>query len=76
MSRFYVEDPEQIYGCFRCGELMGEVTTVGKNHVCGSCGEDSVISLLNSLDIINDLFLKGSLTLHGEDIYLNDIIEE
>ena len=75
MSRFYIEDPEQIYGCFRCGELMGDVTEVGHGHVCGSCGEDSVISLLNSLDIINDLFLKGDLTLNGEDIYLNDIIE-
>jgi len=78
MSKFYIEDPEQVYGCFRCGEVMGDIHEAesGIGYVCESCGEQAVISFLNTLDILNDLYLKGDLSLEGEDIYLDDLIEE
>lgn len=70
MSKFYVEDPEQIYGCFRCGEIMGEVreSDLGIGFVCESCGEKAVVTFTNTLDILNDLYLKGDIAFNGDDM--------
>ena len=71
----YIEDPEQIYGCFRCGELMGDIREGDQGSVCEGCGEAAIMTLQNSLDIINDLYLRGDLTVHGEEVYLDGIEE-
>lgn len=73
MSKFYIEAPEQVYGCFRCGELMGDIREAndGYHYICENCGEVSVISFVNALDILNDLYIKGDLSLANEEIYLD-----
>jgi len=79
MSKFYVEEPEQIYGCWRCGELMGEIreSEGSYGYICESCGEQGIVSFLNALDMLNDMYLKGDISPNEEeDIYLDDIIEE
>jgi len=78
VSKFYVEGPEQLYGCYRCGEIMGEIreSDSSTGWTCESCGEPAVMSFLNALDILNDLYIRGDLQLNGEDIYIDDFIEE
>lgn len=78
MSKFYIEDPSQVYGCFRCGIMMGDIKEApnGVGYICEGCGEQSVITFLNALDILNNMHLQGDLSLDGEDTYLDDFIEE
>lgn len=75
-NSFYVEDPNQVYGCFRCGELMGDFTEAGETLTCSGCGEEGIVSMVNALDMINDMYLKGHLTFHGEEVFIDDYIEE
>jgi len=73
VSKFYVEDHSQIYGCYRCGAVMGEVQEdpYEGHHRCGSCGEAAVISFLNALDMLNEMHLRGEIGFQTtEDIYL------
>lgn len=52
---------------------MGEVkSNDGYRFVCESCGEDSVVTFVNALDILNDLHLQGILTVTDHD----DTLEE
>ena len=69
MSKFYIENPRQVHGCFRCGELMGEIREdeVSSAYICDSCGEDGVITFQHALDIINDLYLRGMVDLAHDD---------
>lgn len=67
----YIEHTEQIYGCFRCGELMGDIREEGASTVCDSCGEAAIMTLTNALDVMNEIYLRGDLTLHGEEVYLS-----
>lgn len=78
MSRFYVEDIEQIWACFRCGEVMGDIreNSTGGAYTCESCGENSIITFVSALDIINDLYLQGDLTSYGEEVEFYDDIDE
>lgn len=78
MSKFYIESPEQVYGCFRCGKMMGEVKEDMHGYTCGECGERSVVTFTNTLDILNDLYLKGDISyVHdGIEIDLEDFDED
>lgn len=75
-SDMYIEDPEQIYGCWRCGKVMGALKEddAGFRLICGECGENSVLSFINALDVINDLFVRG--ILEQEQIDLEDFIDD
>ena len=78
MKGGYIEDYTAMWACYRCGEIMGDVRET-ENHygyTCESCGEQSVISFLNALDILNDLYLKGDLQFNEEDMYIDDITED
>jgi hypothetical protein len=58
---------------------MGEIREGDNNYgyVCGCCGEQSIVSFLNSLDILNDLHLKGEMGYQSEeDVYLEDLVKE
>lgn len=77
------EEVGNVYGCFRCGELCGEVviTTESTLPICGSCGESSVLTFQQALDVMNELHLSGELMLSSVDTEawaeeLQDIIEE
>ena len=76
MSKFYIEDVNQLYGCFRCGRIMGDLK---KEHedafpTCGECGENGVVTFVQALDLLNDVHLSGDLETHDEDEYLEFII--
>ena len=72
----YIEEPSQIYGCWRCGKVMGDVVEdcLGNATVCGDCGEHTIMTFLTALDLINDLFVIG--VLEQESINLEDYYEE
>jgi len=78
MSKFYVEDPTKLYACYRCGEMMGEIRESEGvyGYICESCGEQGIVSFLNALDILNDMYVKGELHLNGEDQYIDDFTED
>jgi len=77
-SRFYIEDTEQIFGCWRCGEIMGDIheAETSEGYICDSCGERAIVSFTNTLDVMNDLYLKGLLSPDNEELELDDFIEE
>lgn len=54
-----------IYGCFRCGEINGEISQDEETLVvsCQSCGEDSIVTFQQALDLLNDFYLKGEVVL-------------
>lgn len=68
----YIEDPEQIYGCWRCGEIMGDIRTEETGYVCEGCGAEAVVTMTNILDLMNDLHLRGLLMQHGEEVFIDD----
>lgn len=72
----YVEDLSQIYGCWRCGTLMGgvEENSEGHNVVCKGCGESAILSFTTALDLINDLHVRG--ILEQEAVSLEDFYED
>lgn len=58
---------DNIYGCFRCGETQGTFTVMDDGIVrCEACQEKSVVTFLQALDILNDLYTRGQFTLGGE----------
>ena len=60
MSGGYVEDFGKVYGCYSCGEIMGEYTLSHEGYaMCSVCKEPSVISLETALDVMIDLQKKG-----------------
>lgn len=57
---------EETYGCYRCGVQFEEDLRDPYESIvypCSSCGETSVISFTQSLDLVNDLILKGVIDL-------------
>lgn len=65
---------EETLVCFRCGELFETVycpvVDEGGLCQCESCGEFGLTTLQTVLDILNDLYLKGSM----DEILANYII--
>ena len=56
----YVEQPEQLWACFRCGAQQPEHTEDEATglHLCKECGEEGVITFQLALDIINDMYRR------------------
>ena len=70
----YIEDPHQIYGCFRCGVIQEDIEEDTSGfYKCCSCGEFGITSFVRALDIINDMHLKGVIQTSYEE-YENDLI--
>lgn len=65
----YLDDPRSLRSCFRCGEIGGEYILDEGSGVakCGSCGEHGVVSLIQALDLLNELHAKGMI-INVEDI--------
>ena len=60
MSGGYVEDFGKVYGCFNCGEIMGEYTLSLEGYcMCSTCKEPTVISFETALDVMIDLQNQG-----------------
>ena len=58
---------DQVHGCFRCGESQGIATVLEDGTVeCGTCRERSVVTFLQALDILNELYTRGEFTLGRE----------
>ena len=58
----YIEDTGQLYGCFRCGKVMGDIKKLDDGHVqCGNCGEQSIVTFIQALDILNDYYRRDIL---------------
>jgi len=52
------QDDVEVYGCYKCGTINGYVV----DRVCQECGsENSTLTFLNALDIINDMHLRDTL---------------
>ena len=60
MSGGYVEDYGKVYGCFHCGEIMGEfaISTDGF-YFCKRCDEPSIVTLESALDTMIKLQRDG-----------------
>ena len=70
MSGGYVEDYGKVYGCFSCGEVMGEFTVADDGHyMCSHCGEPSVITLQTALDTMIKLQREGQ-------VFVSDYYDE
>jgi hypothetical protein len=71
---------KHIYGCYRCGELEGEVVKhEDGSYACGSCGELSVVTFVQALDMLNAFYREGHFISQPEDELLEEalqIIEE
>ena len=56
----YIENPGKVYGCYNCGEIMGEYTVADTGHYqCRHCGEPSVITFETALDTMLKLQQQG-----------------
>lgn len=48
----------EVYCCYRCGELGG--TELEDEDTCPSCGEENTLMSIQEMgDTLNDLYLKG-----------------
>lgn len=58
--------------CFRCGE------TDQFDGQCTGCGEKSVVRVVDLVDLVNDMYIHGELTIHndGETNYLVRVFED
>lgn len=76
MSKFYIEDTGQLYGCFRCGKIMGKLHRLVDDHlICGECNENGIVSFVQALDLLNDHYLKHELEPMDDQEYL-DLVKE
>lgn len=77
-NNFYIEDPNSLYGCFRCGKIMGEIEQdeLTTYYKCMECGEIGVVSFQQGLDIINDMYRRGHIHLSNELDDLDIILGE
>ena len=67
----YIEDPAKVYGCYHCGEIMGEYTIADTGHyMCSRCGEPTIITLTTALDTMIKLQREGHL--FASDYYDED----
>lgn len=62
--------------CYRCGAVNGDYTfnDLSAIHHCGECGEEGVVTVQQTMDILNQLVLDGTIVLEeiseiGYDIY-------
>lgn len=57
----YLDDKSKIYGCWRCGEIMGDYRedSINGNAICESCGEPAIVTFVASMDLLNSLYLRG-----------------
>ena len=68
VDKFYIEDINNVYGCFRCGEVMGDVGIIDEHMpYCKECGEMGILSFRQALDIVNDFHRTGDLILSEEE---------
>ena len=74
----YVEDISKVYGCFRCGVILGAVKVNPEEgyHTCVECGENGIVSFIQALDTINDQHLRGALDGFDDDDDLYTMIFE
>ena len=51
-----------MHGCYRCGTIDGEIEIYDDQGTkCCSCGAiGTILSFQTALDIINDMYLKGT----------------
>lgn len=58
-----------IHGCFRCGEINGEFEYDEMGFAyCLHCDERSIVSFRQSLDLLNDFYIRGHAIIeHPED---------
>lgn len=55
---------EELLHCFRCGARDVEVNDLGGDKVkCPDCGERSLMTTVEALDLLNDLYLKGNFSI-------------
>ena len=49
--------------CYRCGSVNGEFVfdELSAVHHCGECGAEGVITFRQSIDILNQLVLSGTI---------------
>lgn len=73
-----MRDVEQEYGCYRCGTVRPIVEThksTGEVR-CGNCGEAGIVTLRQSLDIVNDYYIRHKKDCIGaseaDEFYLPD----
>ena len=56
----YIEDPAKVYGCYNCGEIMGDYILADTGHfICSHCGEAAVITFTTALDTMIKLQREG-----------------
>lgn len=49
-----------VHGCFRCGEIGGDFELDEQGFcICSSCGERSIVSFQQALDLLNDFYLHN-----------------
>ena len=66
-------DANTVYGCYRCGETEGEVLKLEDGiYSCGGCGELSVVTFVQALDMLNSLHRQG----HHVSVPEDDLLEE
>lgn len=65
----YVENNSQIYGCFRCGAVMGEMEKEEDTAIykCCECGEHSIVGFVQAMDMLNELYVNGELHLEPNE---------
>lgn len=74
MAYIEKESIGSIYGCFRCGEMLGELEGDEEGTaVCQSCGSTSIMTFQMALDTINELYVAGVFTLEPTDADYIDI---
>ncbi len=80
MSGGYIENYGKVYGCYTCGEIMGEyILSVDGYYMCSVCGEPHIVSLETCLDIMINLQKDGhtfTSSYYDEDLATNDYDEE
>lgn len=63
----YVEDFTSLYGCFRCGEINGDIKEdLDQRYICDNCGERGVVTFVNALDILNETYIRGYIDINHE----------
>lgn len=54
-----VRETEDTYGCFRCGALKPTCSQRDEKVQCGECGEATVVTFRQALDMLNNLWLSN-----------------
>ncbi len=63
-----------LHGCFRCGRVNDGFLLINDRAVCKTCEQHGVMSFLEALDVLNNIYNRGGLT--DDDWYTENEIKE